>query len=390
MRKDSAKDVGGKSVIVKGKTFKAPASWNAEKRTARFTMTSEAVDRYGDIVVQSGMDITRFMENPQGLVFHNSRSWPIGNWSDITKNLTGRPKRTEGTLNFLPEGVEPDADRAARHVAAGSIKTVSIGFSPDWDAVELILDDDEEWVTGLKFNKSELLECSLVPIPAQPDALVKDAGGDWGLAKELIEEVLDTWAKTPEGILIPLADYEREYKYTVEKIHADTITAAGTADVTTDTVVLEVDEIKEITVPANGDDIGLAKLTDAEVEELDAELLAGLEALGDDLERAVEEAAAEGDGELSADEVREAADPLPKSNNISVEVELDTTAATEKLTTLQKLVESVTDAIARIFGKSAPAEPAVEKAADILSPVPSAEEIAAVKALLAETLKRAA
>lgn len=225
-RNDHVRSGAGGEVLVKG--IKAPPSWNKEQRSARFIMTSESVDRYGDIVVQAGLDLTRFLENPQGLLFHNSRSWPAGSWSDVTKVLSGRPKRTEGTFNFLPDGTDEDADRAARHVSAGSIRTVSIGFAPNWDDIELILDDEEEWVTGLKFNQSELLECSLVPIPAQPDALVKDAGGDFRLARDLIEEVLDTYAKTPEGLLIPMGEYEKAYKTVVEKIADDASTPAPT------------------------------------------------------------------------------------------------------------------------------------------------------------------
>ncbi len=208
-RKTHVKDVAGGSAIVKG--FKAPPSWNAEARSAKFIMSSETPDRYRDIVVQSGIDLTAFNKNPQGLLFHNSRSWPIGMWSDVTKILTGRPKRMEGVLNFLPEGTDEDADRAARHVAAGSMRTVSIGFIPDYDQVDWILDEDGDWTGGFRFNSSELIECSVVPVPAQPDALVKDTGGDWTLARDLIEDVLDTYTKTAEGLLIPLDLYEQKH-----------------------------------------------------------------------------------------------------------------------------------------------------------------------------------
>ncbi|CDX26682.1 hypothetical protein MPL3356_60495 [Mesorhizobium plurifarium] len=208
-RKEHVRDGARGPVMVKG--FKSPPSWNKEARSARFIMTSESVDRYRDIVVQAGGDFTHFLENPQGLLFHNSRSWPCGLWSDVTKILNGRPKRTEGTLNFLAEGVDEDADRAARHVAAGTLRTVSIGFAPNWDDIDFILDDDDDWTGGFRYNTWELLECSVVPIPAQPDALVKDAGGDLKLARELIEEVLDTWAKTPEGLLIPMEEYRAKH-----------------------------------------------------------------------------------------------------------------------------------------------------------------------------------
>lgn len=200
---------GAVAVMVKG--FKSPRSWNPEDRSANFVMSSESIDRYGDIIVQSGLDTDRFMENPIGLLFHNSRSWPCGNWSDVTKVLSGRPKRTEGKLTFLPEGTDEDADRAARHVAAGVLRTTSIGFAPDWEEVEFILDDDEDWTGGFRFNKSELLECSVVPIPAQPDALVKDAGGDHRLALDLVEYVLDNYAMTPEGLLLPMDEYRAKH-----------------------------------------------------------------------------------------------------------------------------------------------------------------------------------
>lgn len=218
-RKDHVRDVGN-GVMVRG--FKAPSSWNDQDRTAKFVLSSENVDRYGDVVVQAGLDVSRFLQNPIALLFHNSRSWPCGNWSDVAKVLNGRPRRTEATLNFLPEGTDPDADRAAAHVAAGTLRTVSIGFQPDWDEVEMILDDDGDF-QGLRYGVSELLEASIVAIPANPDALVRDAAGDNRLARDLVEDVLDNWARTPEGILLPRADYEKAYKVVVEKIAADAI-----------------------------------------------------------------------------------------------------------------------------------------------------------------------
>lgn len=188
---------------------KAPRSFDAEARSARFVMTSETVDRYGDIVRQAGLQIDRFLENPQALMFHDSRNWPIGGWSNITKVLTGRPKRTEGDLDFMEEGADPDADRACTHVAAGTIRAVSIGFMPiDWESIN---DDGGHW-TGYDFIASELYECSLVPIPAQPDALAKAAGRDDKLLLCLLEEALDNYDRTPEGLILPKAEYEKAYR----------------------------------------------------------------------------------------------------------------------------------------------------------------------------------
>lgn len=195
------------------KAMKAPASWNPERRSARFIMSTDTPDRDNDIIVQAGISLDSFMQNPVALAFHGRQGvpWPLGSWSNLEKILNGRPKRLEGDLNFIPEGDDPDADRMARHVAAGTVRACSIGFIPI-KLRQRERDNDDMW-PGYEILESELVECSIVPIPAQPQALIKDADGDFKLAREMIEEILDTWAKHPTtGLLIPRADYEAALK----------------------------------------------------------------------------------------------------------------------------------------------------------------------------------
>lgn len=203
-RKDS---ICGDSLV---KLMKAPPSFNAEQRTARFVMSAEDPDRYGDVVVQEGLNVEEFSKNPIGLLFHGSRNFPIGTWSDIEKKLGGRPRRTEGTLNFLPEGELDESDKAVALVRNGVMRAVSIGFMPT-DA-EFIRDDDDNWTGGIKFNAGDLLECSLVNVPAHPRALAKAFGNDRQMLKEVIEETLDNWALTSGGLIVPRAHYEQAYK----------------------------------------------------------------------------------------------------------------------------------------------------------------------------------
>lgn len=197
------------------KVFKAPPSWSNDTRSARFTMSSDAPDRDKDIVHQDGLDTSTFMKNPQALLFHQSRGFPIGAWSNIGKGKAGAAKTTEGDLTFLPEGADPDADRAAKHVQFGTLRTVSIGFIPK--SIRARERDPDCYYSGYDILEAELIECSLVPVPAQPDALVKSANGDMALARELVEEILDTYAKTPDGLLVPRAEYERAYKIVSSK-----------------------------------------------------------------------------------------------------------------------------------------------------------------------------
>lgn len=190
------------------KAFKAPPSWNKEARTAKFIMSAEVQDRHGDVVVQAGLDTAEFEKNPVALAFHNHAGWPIGKWTDITK-VSGKPRRTEGVLNFAPEGVDETADKAAAMVDAGLMRCVSIGFIPK--EYEPLYDANERW-TGIKFLAAEMIECSLVPIPANPAAVAKAAGGDIRVHMLMLEEILDEWARTPEGLVVPREVYEREYR----------------------------------------------------------------------------------------------------------------------------------------------------------------------------------
>lgn len=189
------------------KIYKSPASWNAEARSARFVMTAEVPDRYGDVVVAKGCDRKDFEKNPVVLWAHNSRAFPIGMWSDLV-TINGSPKRIEGTANLSPPETVPEADTVANLVAANMLRACSIGFIPkEWEAI----DKQDPW-GGYRFNEWELLECSICSVPANPAALVKGAGGDAGLALQAIELVLDEWARTPEGLIVPRQRYEQAYK----------------------------------------------------------------------------------------------------------------------------------------------------------------------------------
>lgn len=184
-RKDVSDDDGGIYKAISQKT-----TYNDEERSASFIMSVETEDRYRDIVVQDGIDLEHFEKNPVALFGHRSWDMPIGTWSDI-KMVRSSPKRTEGKMTFTPEGIDDVADRTARHVKAGTLRACSIGFRPK--TVERIMDDEGKWTYGLKFNTSELFECSVVTIPAVREALIKGKGADMKeiLSPEVIEEFLE-------------------------------------------------------------------------------------------------------------------------------------------------------------------------------------------------------
>lgn len=389
-RKDLSSD---KAPVVKA--AKSPASWNKDSRSARFVMNSQAPDRYKDIVVTAGIDTTEFERNPVALLFHASRSWPVGSWSNLEKILKGRPPRIEGDVTLLPEGGPvPEIDQTAWMLANGGIKACSIGFSPNWDDAEMILDEEGKWSGGIKWNSSELLECSIVAVGASQSALIKDAGGDWKLARELVEEMLDTYAKTPEGLLVPRAEYEKTYRTVVEKIAADEIAPAPPP-------VVELNAEPEAIEPAvenKGMDLLTDEVLDAfagQIKDTDIVVLRDADEMKLVIER---DGAPIGELVLPVDltvaQIKEVQQSICDRANVDPEapaletlsIEVDTTAiaeATEKVTALDKLLDSVGAKLTKFFGSKAAEPEPVEPPAP-----PTAEAIETAKAKAAASLER--
>jgi HK97 family phage prohead protease len=136
-----------------------------EDRSGRFIASSNRVDRYGDIIEQS-WDLDDFWRNPVFLWGHQSWQTPIGWVREFAANAA--MTATHARVEFLPEGVDPFVDKLFRLVKLKALRAVSVGFIP----VELedILDEEHHW-TGYRFLRSQLMELSLVTVPANPDAV---------------------------------------------------------------------------------------------------------------------------------------------------------------------------------------------------------------------------
>jgi hypothetical protein len=207
-RKDFVKSNG-----VLMKAAKAPSTWNDEDRSVVMTMSTDQEDRDRDVVVQAGLDISEFLTNPVAPFAHRSYDFPVGTWSDIKKDLPGSPRRTEGKLNLLPEGGDANVDRVAFHFKHGGIRTCSIGFRPK--RVRRREEDADGGWPGYEIIESTLYECSPCMIPANPGAMAKSAQTDeeakW--ARDILEEICDTWVKHPEtGLLVPYTEFVTAYK----------------------------------------------------------------------------------------------------------------------------------------------------------------------------------
>lgn len=137
-----------------------------EDRTFNVVASDESPDRYGDIIRVKGWDLTNFKKNPVLLFGHQSSDPPIGTVPDVTPKST----RLLARVKFLEEGVYDFADTIWRIVKAGALRAVSVGFLPT-EEPNMIRDEKNDRVIGFEYIAQELLELSIVPVPANPNAL---------------------------------------------------------------------------------------------------------------------------------------------------------------------------------------------------------------------------
>lgn len=142
------------------------------KRVVPFIASTAAVDRYGDIIEQAGWQLDNYKKNPIVLFAHDSHALPIGKAVNIGK-LDGS---LFVLLEFMTADIYPLADQVFKMLCGGFLNTLSVGFIPlEYRYRFEEAKDGEEvnpWPIGAIYEKCELLENSVVPVPANPEALV--------------------------------------------------------------------------------------------------------------------------------------------------------------------------------------------------------------------------
>ena len=134
-------------------------------RRRRFVASDETVDRYGDIIRANGWQLDNFRKNPVLLFSHKSRDLPVGRVDPIAVEGT----RLIAHAEFMPEGVDPFADTIWQMVDQKFLSAVSVGFMPLASPNPMF--DENQHLTGFEYIAQELLELSVVPVPANPNAL---------------------------------------------------------------------------------------------------------------------------------------------------------------------------------------------------------------------------
>lgn len=133
-------------------------------RTADFVASTDAIDAHDEIVDQSTWQLQDYLTNPVVLFAHNSRDLPIGTCVDVAV----RNNRLECRIKFASEDMNPLAEQVWKMVQARILRAVSVGFVPSSYRIEMR--DGRE---VLVWSDCVLKEISVVPVPANPEALAK-------------------------------------------------------------------------------------------------------------------------------------------------------------------------------------------------------------------------
>jgi HK97 family phage prohead protease len=290
-------EVTEKTIIRKRMDVEVKASG---KNTYIFTASTVAVDRMGDTIEQTGWELQNFLKNPVIPWGHNYAEPPIG--KSVRTWISDDKLQIE--VEFASK-IYPFAKLIEDLVREGFLKSVSVGFRP----IKAEPNDDG----GMRFIKQELLEVSVVTVPANQEALaqMQAKGIDTKSAMEqnFIEIVDKSEDKTELDAAPTIEDITDGEQDTAEE---------------DDDESLSIDEPKEPTEPGEpGDDSavdgGEAEETQGDVtkpDDTEPELPAADAAAapeGDDPE----------DDELSDNEVEIVATDADKSNDAGVTKDLE-------------------------------------------------------------------
>ena len=175
----------------------------AESRRIPFVLSTPTRDRYGTVLNQENWDLDNYRKNPVVGYMHNL-------YGDMCSGpdpdqIIGRDTQIEivdwnggrallGTPEFEPAEINPLAEKIFRKILFGSLSTASVGFLEKGEGLnkeELNADGAVE--NTYYFSAQELLEYSIVNIPANPDATKRQQMRMRALREQTLAALMYAW-----------------------------------------------------------------------------------------------------------------------------------------------------------------------------------------------------
>lgn len=153
---------------------------NEQTYEVDFVASTEAYDRMGDSIKLDGWELDRFRKNPVILFGHDYYSFPVGKAVDVAVRNGALMVKIKFAVN------ESEAAKECWElVKGGYLNAVSVGFIPKrWE----YRSQDGDTPSGMDVMAAELLEISIVPVPAHQDALIQARSA--GIQTQLISKML--------------------------------------------------------------------------------------------------------------------------------------------------------------------------------------------------------
>ena len=169
---------GAATDVVLRKEFVSEVETDDETRTVKFTISTGSADREKDVINPTGWNVDHYLQNPVVLFAHDYDSLPVAR----TINLEQHDDRLVATAEFASAELNPMSEQVYQMLKQGFLRGASVGFRP----MAFKFNEDRG---GVDFDQQELLEFSVVPVPANPEALMSA-----GLKAENVS-LIKAWAK---------------------------------------------------------------------------------------------------------------------------------------------------------------------------------------------------
>lgn len=157
---DTKREIGEKVTIFRTIDKNTVKAIDEENGILEAVVTTSDVDRYNENIVTSGIDTANYLNNPVVLYGHDYYGFPVGK----TIKLTQLKNKIKAQFQLAIEEYD-FASTLYRLIKGGYVNAVSIGgrvleWSEDYRSIE----------------KMEMLEFSIVSIPANPNAMITAKG----------------------------------------------------------------------------------------------------------------------------------------------------------------------------------------------------------------------
>ncbi len=156
-------DYGG-ALVAKLVGIEASVTAGLDDRSVDFVISTGALDRYNSTIAIDGWQTENFEKNPVVLWAHDDSIPAIGR----AANIRVEGGRLKSSATFAERDVHPLADTIYQLIRARFIGAASVGWIP----LEYRFVEDGDRGFGIDFLEQELLEWSVVNIPANPECLV--------------------------------------------------------------------------------------------------------------------------------------------------------------------------------------------------------------------------